>query len=819
MRQLSELQAFTSAVLGGESDLDKIVDAAAEAKNLADEAQNFEERVKTLLPDGQLSNAAFAAGVLVASATAVGAIGYAISNRLDYIADERAQFWEMVQHNSVAFLVLESESDRNPYGNYVAEFIRQLKAKPTLYALSGLKRKTVDTEDAKGNLFIASCIPLMPFIARVAQPSEDGDFIDESLQFLMFLLDSELVLLLEKVRSHVKDKFFNNASMFFKGRDHVQWVNSTSIVAVLIANISLAIGLGVKPNSNTLYTLSSLKQICQEFRALLLNTQGDLNQVFKKNSQTLCESEHLDRLILKLTDRINRLEIAYSKKLQNDLNLGDVVSSGYALLQNTTRPIRRLLYGDRLENPAKFFRDLIDLKVELEIYPKLLTRLVKKLNFRDFDAGLLEINGEPTTVMDLLIVYANSFRGNRETALNRFSRPEDANFRDILRKFDEEYIQPIEDSAAKGASKGKGLTSGLWSKSQPINPAAEFLICFTSLMIEAHNVSLLDGKGQVKSSNQQAAAFLKKAFDDSSRYRFSYFFNKNVFNLKWKEYLQTQKNLLFGVRHLSLITTLTNTNQRYLQRAEFQEFLLRSIARLKEAKEQFLQKKNTLTHNGQQLSQQNNFEGIIVAEINETVPQKHTRLDDLLSVFAKSLNLEEQILRQSKFDENAMETECNLIDFAESYHLMDPQELEEWQKDTRFYQALRDHVLAGQLVEDNNPPVYDILVRNRSNSISSVNSDTDNAHFRLRAYDIMFVTSIALLAIGITTLLLFSFAASSFAFLSAEVISGFIIAGFAVTGAGSVGIASSYLVPRFFDQKSELIPVLHDDALKNEFVH
>ena len=101
----------------------------------------------------------------------------------------------------------------------------------------------------------------------------------------------------------------------------------------------------------------------------------------------------MDRLILKLTDRINRLEIAYSKKLQNDLNLGDVVSSGYALLQNTTRPIRRLLYGDRLENPAKFFRDLIDLKVELEIYPKLLTRLVKKLNFRDFDAGLLEING------------------------------------------------------------------------------------------------------------------------------------------------------------------------------------------------------------------------------------------------------------------------------------------------------------------------------------------------------------------------------------------------------------------------------------------
>ena len=807
MQGLGELQAFTSAFLGGESDLDKIVDAAAEA-------ENFKKRVKALLPDGQLSNAALVGGVLVASVAAVAAIGFAINGRLQYVEDERVHFWEMVARNSVAFLVLDSEAERNSYGNYVAEFIQQLQANPTLYALSGLKRKTVDTTGTKGTLYIASCIPSMPFIARLAQPSEDGDYIDEALQFLMFLLDSKLGSLLQDARSHVKDQFLNDVSMFIKGRNHVQWVNSTSLVGVLIANIALAIGFGVKPNSNTLYTLSELKQICQEFKSFLLNMRGELITAFKDNRESLCESETLDTFILQLTDRINRLGIAYTKKLQNDLNLGDVITSSYAILHNTTRPIRRLLYSDgRLENPAEFFTYLINLKTEIELYPDLLSRLVRKLNMRDFDSDLCQVNATPVTVMDLLIIYANNFRGNREKALKRFKREEDVNFVKILQRFDTIYIQPVEDTTESYGFMGRNK--------QAINPAAVFLICFTSLMLEAHNVSLLDKQEQFKSSNEQAAEILREAFSENARYRFSYFFNGKIFKLDWRKYLQEQISLLFEVRHLSLITTLTNANQRYLQRADFQDFLLQRLVRLREAKERFSRAKEQLISKGQRLASQSNFEGIIVSEINAEVPQKSVKLESLLTVFDSSVHQAEHTLQQSSFDANARQHELRLIDMAKSYDHYEAQQDIELEQKEQFYQALRDHVLADRLVaelpdeqEDSGPhEPTEAPVRVRVNSIVSANSYTDNAYFSLRVYDITFGVSVVLLAAGITSLLLFSFAASSFAFLSAEVISGFIIAGFVATGAGSIGEASSYIVPRFFDKKSELIPVLHDESV------
>ena len=815
MRGFGELQAFTSAVLGGENDLDKVVDAAAEA-------ENFKHRVQALLPDSQLSNAALAGGVLVASVAAVAAIGFAIHGRLQSVDDERANFWEMVKRNSVGFLVLESESDRNPYGNYVAEFIRRLEENPRLYALSGLKRKTVDTESTKGTLYIASCIPDMPFIARLAQPEDDGDHIDESLQFLMFFLYSKLGSLLKKTRSHVKDKFLNDINMFFKGREHVQWVNSTGLVGVISANIALAIGFGVKPNSNTLYTFAELKQICEEFRSYLLNMRGDLIPAFKDNRHALCESAELDEVILQLTERINHLGIAYSKKLQNDLNLGDLVSSSYALLHNTTRPIRRLLYpGGRLENPAEFFTDLINLKTEIELYPDLLSRLVRKLNMQDFDVNACQVNSTPVTVMDLLVIYANNFRSNREAALKKFKREQDKTFVDILRDFDKNYIQPVEDNTGSYNMFGH-------SNVQTINPAAEFLICFISLMLESHNVSLLDKREQFKSSNEQAAEFLLKALGDNARYRFSYFFNDKIFKLDWKEYFRAQINLLFEIRHLSFITTLTNANQRYLQRADFQRFLLQRLARLRVARQNFSREKDLLIARGQRLAQQSKFESIIVSEINAEVPQKNVNLEGLLEVFDHSLIMAEQTLNHSTFDENARVQELHLIERARSYDLYMPADPLEVSNKERFYKVICDNVLADKLVAELEKQqgqadaidlVDDDSSRARSNSMTSVSSDTANAHFRLQVYDTLLISSVVLLVLGIVALLLCMFALPHVSFLSSRAISGIIIGGFTAIGVGSLGMGSSYLVPRFFDKKSELIPVVNDEASRLEFVN
>lgn len=789
-------QAFTSAILGGDSDLDNIVD-------LASEADNFQQRVNSLLPDNQITNAALIGGLVVVSVAAVAGIGLVISNRLQTVEDEREYFLDMVNQKTVGFLVLDSQSSRNAYGNYVAEFIRLLKEEhPRLMDISGLKRKTSTKEGSEGTLYISFSIPSLPFGVHYDQPRDDGDQIDESVQFLNFLLGGEFEELLAKVRVNIKDNFLNNASLFFEGRDHVQWLNSTRIVAILLANIALNITQGIKPYSKIPLTIPELKERCAEFRSFLLLLRGQSNKILSANKYAMCESELLDKFIARMNDRINLLELAYNAKLKDDLNLSDVISSGYALLNNATRPLRRLLYPHgAMDDPALFFSHLINLQTEISIFPDLISRAVKKLDLKTFNPHDRQLNSTPSTVIDLLAIYASCKRRKRQSMLARFKRAEDNDFKGLLASFDEKYIYPIEDMTGS-----YGILD--LSTKNVINSASNYLICFVSLMLESHNVTLLDKKDGCLSSNEQANLFLKNALNPGFKYGFGYFQN-TTFVVDWGQYINALIKLVFGVRHLGLTTTLTETNLRYLQTSHFQDFIKEHLLRLSHTHEEFLRIKENAILRGQRSGKQNTVESLIVSEINSKVPHKNTQMPDLSDTFIDCINRAERVIVLSTFDDNKAEQERALISRVQTYDLTARDA-----NDTKgkFYSSLYGFVSPEKIINyDIEAAIPKTYTDQKLQTDISINNDGrgTSPSFWLKALDVVFAVSLALFLAGLLTLLILTYV-ESVALLPVAAQSALMITGLAALGSGGIGFVGNVFATRFFNHKDDLLPLVGD---------
>ncbi len=783
-------QAFKSALLGGESNLDNVSD-------LTLEATKFKDRFQSLVVPNNLSNAAFIAGASLATVAALGTAYYLIKTHIDSADDERQGFIDSVDANVVSFFIPDAKDQRRDCSKYIAAFITEIEKNPTLYKFSGLLKKTIDKGDKKGTKFSAFSVSSLPFGVNFDQPREDGDNVDEATQAINFLLGGEFLDLLDKVKGNIKHNFINDSKLFVDAHDHIQDLNATRLIAITLANISINLIQGVNPQTKQPFTTDELYTLCGEFKALLLKLKLGIRDEVHAFKDDLCEAHKLQRFIDRLEERIDFLQRSYKDKLRNDLNLSDVINSGYSVIQNTTRTIRRLLYPDgRLENPAMFFSKLIDLNIEIKKNPELLPKFIKKLNMREDDNFLrMELNPTPSTVIDLLAIYASHYRDARKEALNKF-KSSDSDFVETLKYFDENYIEYIEDLIN---------AYGLFNHhNKDFNSAREYLVCFISLMLEAHNVTLLDKKEGFLSSNEQALQFLREALADEAHYSFKYILDDGL-SKNLRNYLRDQINLVITIRQLSLMTTLTEINSGYLQLPKFQAFVKEKLQKLQEYKEKFIDSKDDLI----EVSVQNNtVRSLIFSEINHEVPNKFTNLVDLCNHFDTNIKRAIEQIYSKKFKERLIVNETSLMTKIETYDL-DPDSV-------KLYSTLQnvDVLQALTLKLPTKAEESDII--SEKDSITSTGSNANYAPFQLKVLNAIGIVSGALLVIGLVTLLLMIYgpsSLSSFLQLSATALSALIITGFASSAVGGVGLATSYFASSFFKKPNCLIPVKDDDYI------
>lgn len=789
-------QAFKTALLGAPSNLDDVA-------SIALESQKFKQRFDALLPHDNLSNAALIAGAGAVTVAALAGAYYLISKRIDKVDDERESFLDSIDQNVVSFFVLDVKDKRRDSVKYVAALISELEKNPILHKFSRLLTKTIDKEDKKGKHYNIFSIASLPFGVHFDQPREDGDNVDEAVQAINFFLGGEFFELLKIVKEEVNHSLLLDTKLFFNAQSHIQDLNATRIIATILANIAINLVQGINPNTSLPLTTDESRKLCEEFRSLLLKLKLGISSEVEKIKNNLVQAHKLELFIERLEERINFLQMAYRDKLKNDLNLDDVINGGYSVIQNTTRTIRRLLYNDsRLENTAMFFSKFIDLSIELRKTPDLFKRLIKKLNIQPgFNFSSMHLNKEPSSVLDFIAIYTSQYRNVRQKALARFKRPADKDFVDILQYIDINYVHYIEDLTNSYGFMGRHL--------QPINPAREYMICFVALMLEAYNVTLLDKKPECLSSNEQAMNFLKASLKEGSYYGFRYILISDESSYL-KNYLFRQINLIIAIRHLGLITTLTEINSGYLKQVDFQAFLKFKLEKLKDILAQFVSAKDNLIDFAAQISSEKpTATRLILSEIDQQVPDKYTNLVDLCTNFATDLERAIKQINTPNFKESLNSKEFELIQKMRVYDLeTDAEEFYEKLQNSTQMQLLQENIDFQNSVKTD----YD----NRSD-VESVGSNSNIASFQLKVLNAICVISSISLLVGLIFLLLTTYGVNTsplIASLFSGVQSALMIAGFVSAAAGGVGLATSYFAPRFFNKSSVLIPV-EDTAYTN----
>ncbi len=790
-------QAFKSALLGGTSNLDNVVD-------LTLEASAFERRFNALLPNDNLSNAALIAGAGVATVAAIAGAYLLIKNRIDCVDDERESFIDSVNANVVSFFVFNSKDKRRDSVKYVAGVITELERNPILNKFSRLLIKTIDKDGKNGKHYNAFSIASLPFGVHFDQPREDGDNVDEAIQAINFFLGGEFLELLDTVKREINHSLLNDTKLFFNAQSHIQDLNATRLIAIILANIAINLIQGINPNNSLPLTTDESYKLCEEFRSLLLKLKLGINSELSQFKDKLVAAHKLELFIDRLEERINYLQISYKDKLKNDLNLNDVINGGYAVIQNTTRPIRRLLYrNERLENMAAFFSRLIDLNIEIKNKPEIFQRLIKKLDMKpNSNFAEMGLNSEPSTAMDFLAIYVSHYRDVRKNALKRFSHPSDVDFVETLKYIDENYVQYIENLTESYGFLGR--------HKNPINPARVYLICFIALMLEAHNVTLLDKKPGFLSSNEQALQFLRRSLENNAYYGWQYLLSGDV-SSHLRDYLQKQIHLVIAIRHLSLITTLTEINSGYLQRQDFQAFVKEKLEKLQKIHSEFIDAKDRLVEAAAQNAQQP-FSRLIISEINHDVPDKFTNLRDLCANFNEDLDRAMQQISSPEFKARLKLKETELIDKIETY---DPE-----LGSAEFYANLQNSAQMQILKADiaKRHEVKGEFDRSLDKASTWANGANSNfASFKLKVLNAICIASSALLLIGLVILVSMTYGVNALAVLSdlaSGVQSALMITGFVSAAAGGVGLATSYFAPRFFNKRSDLIPVKEDFSLE-----
>lgn len=781
-------QAFKTALLGGSSNLDDVADFAMES-------ENFKQRFHSLLPHDNLSNAALIAGAGLATVAAIAGAYYLIERHIDKVDDERESFLDSVEQNVVSFFVVDVKDKRRDSVKYVAGFIAELEKKIILNKFSRLLTKTIDKDDKKGKHYNIFSIASLPFGVHFSQPREDGDNVDEAVQAINFFLGGEFLELLKIVSEKINHSFSNDAKLFFNAPNYIQDLNATRLIVTILANIAINLIQGINPNTSLPLTTDELRNLCGEFRSLLLELKLGINPELSAIKTNLVASCELDIFIKRLEARINFLQMAYSEKLKNDLNLDDVINSGYSVIQNATRPMRRLLYSDgRLENTAMFFSRLIDLSIEVKS-PDLFSRLIKELNIKSgFNFSSMYLNKTPSSVLDLLAIYTSQYREVRVGALKRFRLEDDKEFVEIMEYIDTNYICNIEDQTRSYGFMGRHLN--------PINPAREYFICFIALMLEAYNVNLLDKKLGCLSSNEQALNFLKASLQEGYYYGFKYILEKDESSYL-HNYLNMHIDLIIAIRHLSLITTLTEVNSGYLKLIDFQKLLKNKLAKSKEILTQFVEAKDNLIEvAARNTSAKQTTTRLILSEINHEVPDKYTNLVDLCTEFDKELERAIKQIFTPKFKESLNLKEAELITKMRFYDV-DADSVEFYAKlqDSTQMQILQENIAKQEAVQEE--------FNNRSRSLS-VDSDSNISSFQLKVLNAVCILSALSLLVGLVFLLLMTYGVSTspiIANIFSGAQSGLMIAGFVSAAAGGVGLATSYFAPKFFNRSSVLIPV------------
>lgn len=792
-------QAFKSALLGGNSNLDNVADLALEAKS-------YELRFNSMLPDKNLSNAALIAGAGVATFAAIAGAYLLINHRITHVEDEREGFIDSVNANIVSFFIIDAKDKRRDSVKYVAAVINELQRNSILHQYARLLTKTIDKEGKNGSQYNVFSIASLPFGVHFDQPREDGDNVDEAIQAINFFLGGEFLELLKIVESNINHSFFNDTKLFFNAQEHIQDLNATRFIAIVLANIAINLVQGINPSNSLPLTTDELYKLCGEFRALLLKLKIGITAELDLINKKLVEYSKLELFIQRLEARINILQISYKDKLRNDLNLDDLVNGGYAVIQNATRLIRRFIYRDgRLENPSMFFSRLIDLNIEIEKNPNLLNRLIKKLNIKqDVDFGEIGLNQKPNTVIDFIAIYASQYRDIRTKALNLFKRESDKDFVETLGYFDKHYIQYVEDLANSYNSIGM--------RTHPINPAREYLVYFTSMMLESYNVTLISTKkpGSL-SANEQALLFLEQALEDNAYYGFQYILKEDV-KEHLKNYIKNQILFCIPIRQIALITTLTEIDTGYLQQQNFQKFIQDKLVNLQKVQQNFLDSKEMLIDvAARSINEKKTMERLIISEIDHVVPDKFTNLTDLCSDFKDNLDRAKQQISSQKFKERLNCKETELLADIQRYDVnCDNFEFYQGLKKTSSLLNFKASIAKENL--DNNDFYSD------NASVGSTDSNANWSSFKLKILNIMFISSGLLLLIGLVFLVLMTYGVHSLAALiklSSEVQSALMITGFVSAAAAGIGLATSYFAQRFFNTSSTFVPVKQVDCGDN----
>lgn len=780
-------QAFKAALLGGASDLDNVVDLALEAKN-------YNSRFNAMLPRENLSNAALIAGVGVATAAAVAGAYYLISRRLANVDDEREGFIDSVNAHVVTFLVLDSKDKRRNTVKYVAAVIAEIERNPILNKFSRLLTKTVEKKGEKGKQYNAFSIASLPFGVHFDQPREDGDNVDEAVQAINFFLGGEFVELLTIVSKEINHDFIDTTKLFLNAENHIQDLNATRLIAILLANIAINLVQGINPNNSLPLTTDELRKLCEEFRSILLTLKLGINHEVEHIKKDLVAAKKLDLFIERLEERVNVLQTAYTDKLRNDLNLDDVINGGYAVIQNITRPIRRLLYSDKLENISMFFSRLIDLNIEIKKNPNLIKRLVKKLNMpKNFDFAAMNLNKEPATVIDFMAIYASNYRSVRVAALKRFRHEDDRDLVETLEYIDDKYLKHIENITRSYGYFGK--------RNSPINTARDYLILFIALMLESYNVTLLDKKEGYLSSNEQALSFFNNFLENKEYYGLKYLWEHDA-STHLRKYVTAEIRLVIAIRHFSLATTLSEINSGYLKFTDFQGFIKGKLENLKSTLEQFIIAKESLIEvASQNTSSKQISTRLILSEINHNVPDKFTNLADLCTNFKEDLDRAMLQISGPKFKDRLKYKEDELIAKMKLY---DPS-----LENEQLYLSLENlaKLPESKFLENSHPPISND--NDDRLSVSSTGSNSASANFKLKLLNAIVISSGIALIIGLVFLVLMTYGVSSYAILAgiaSDIKSGLMIAGFVTTATAGIGLASSYLAHRFFNTPNYPIP-------------
>lgn len=852
---LSSGQAYRLALMAGQTAMAGQTNLSV--TNVADQAEQFKERMGGLMSANQ---GTLIAGAVVLTGAAVYGGYKAMLWRLDRVDDERDGFQDMVRQGISTYFIAKAHEKRTKSDAYLDAFIldlqktRNKEISELLFLYSGIHTKDIDTEKNKGIGYSVMSTFAFPMGAFTEKVEEDGDTIDEACQSLSAFLKSDVVRLLNKVQSKLKNDWFTQIELFFQAQKSLKEINAIRFLVISLGNMVLNLIRPMNPKTNMPVSLADSIVLCQLFRQLLGDMLSSVKENdFKANRESLRCFKTFNNFLKTLDNRVLVLQVAYEASLKDQLNLNDITNSAHALVQNITRSIQPLINpAEGTSDPEHLISTLISLHCLIdghpELVPELIAQLTSQLNKNKIltkkislpDMGL---NNPQETVIDALAYFGSVSASVRSGALQHFKQDTEWSEQFVvgLRNFNDFFIQPVENRVATS-----GFLGYFFSPKLPFNASKSYLICSIALVLETFNVNLITSASHVGlNANKQIRFINEQSMSKTPIFTLDLF--KTSLGLKPEtlallmDVMLVQYKMLPAMKRVDWLSTLVRLNEGYLFRRNFQPFLAKRLLDLNAKQKLLAQAVDALVlaAGNDKLSTRDVL--LILCNMKNDDSQTALSIPEISTAFDAQVNKTVSIIDKSTFDEEAEQNELYLI---ESIKAVDDEGLfSSEQEYNDFYKSL----VTGSNTSNVDMGLNPITTSNLSMvpSVLSLSLDrkksvlpdtqtqldlTSSYSFQFKAFlAILTGVSISLLIIGLLVMLSMTLGVHYIPILtaiSASTTSIVMISGFMSAAAGGIGLATSYyFTPKFFkdapnpQRKGDLEPHTNEtiEATPNEY--